>query len=146
MLKGDEWGKKWKIKGRIGLRRSRRNTQADSTKLGGKHKKLTEKVTFESRHGGSGGWPKQLPEIRAFQVGKSPCRSAPGISEVYPRGSAVRLKWKNWDEGGSRGSEKARGQERGLQSSGAFRVERAGWSLWWQAQHCTEEARRALQC
>ena len=55
MLKGDEWEKKLKIKVRIGLRRSRRNTQGDSTKLGGKHNKLSEKVTFESRHGGSGG-------------------------------------------------------------------------------------------
>ena len=40
--------------GRIGLRRSQRNTQADITKLRGKHKKLTEKVTLESRHGGGG--------------------------------------------------------------------------------------------
>lgn len=41
--------------GRTGLRRSQRSTQSDTTKLRGKHKKLTEKVALESRHGGGGG-------------------------------------------------------------------------------------------
>lgn len=44
--------------GRIGLRRSRGTIQGDGTKLGGKHRKFTEKATLESRHGGSGADPR----------------------------------------------------------------------------------------
>ena len=43
--------------GSIGLRRSGDTIQGDGTKLGGMRRKLTEKATLGSRHGGSGADP-----------------------------------------------------------------------------------------
>ena len=101
-MKNEKWGRQnW-------TEEVRDTIQGDGTKLGGMRRKLTEKATLGSRHGGSGADPHSNLTWACSRQERA-CRSAPGTSEVHPRPSRA-AKWRNWEEGGREAGTKLGGR------------------------------------